>query len=168
MRYMVWCHWTANVTCFPPMYILQIRVDGDMVEDYTRRVIDHAFQQDNDAGFEILCRPTTVGKGGVIRSGIRCAAYEIMGNQYRPTAFYLYERSVMSDTPLRTIHTNIVEAGYRGELTVPVDNISDGPFEIKKCRRLFRICMPDLKPFKVRIVQTFEDMNPDHEHLDPS
>ena len=140
------------------MYILQICPDPDMVEHYTRRVVDHCCDHTQDAGFDILCRPTTIRNNGVIRSGLRCSAFHVKDNKFIPTAFYLYARSSISDTPIRMANNvGIIDAGYRGEILAKVDNLSETPYVINAHRRLFQICMPDLKPFTVQIVQTLNE-----------
>ena len=45
-------------------------------------------------------------------------------------------RSSISKTPLRMSNSiGLIDGGYRGELKVYVDNISDDPFELKKGNR---------------------------------
>ena len=156
MHGVVWC--SIHLSHPQNMYVLHIRPDHDMMEHYTRRVVDHCCDNARDAGFDIVCRPTVVEKQGVIKSGLRCAAYHLVDNEYRPTAFYMYPRSSISSTPLRLANNvGIIDAGYRGELLAKVDNLGDNPFEIPRHRRLFQICMPDLKPFTVKIVQTLSE-----------
>jgi dUTP pyrophosphatase len=64
--------------------------------------------------------------------------------------YYLYPRSSISKTPLRLANSvGIIDFNYRGSLKVAIDNRSSEPYEIKGGDRLFQLCMPDLRPFKV-------------------
>jgi len=64
--------------------------------------------------------------------------------------YYLYPRSSIYKTPLRLANSvGIIDFNYRGTLKVAVDNRSAVPYEIKGGERLFQLCMPDLRPFKV-------------------
>ena len=68
--------------------------------------------------------------------------------------FYIYPRSSIGKTPLRLANSvGIIDAQYRGNIIVQVDNISDTPYNIKKGQRLFQICSQDLTPFEnIKIV----------------
>jgi len=64
--------------------------------------------------------------------------------------YYLYPRSSIYKTPLRLANSvGIIDFNYRGSLKVAIDNRSAEPYEIKGGERLFQLCMPDLRPFKV-------------------
>jgi len=77
--------------------------------------------------------------------GIRC---ELRGGT--PHGYYLYPRSSISKTPLRLANSvGIIDAGYRGNLMVAIDNRSNAPYNLSKGDRLFQICMPTLVPFEV-------------------
>ena len=67
----------------------------------------------------------------------------------RPTGFYLLPRSSISKTPLRLSNSvGLIDAGYRGEIMAPVDNISDEDYHVKPGDRLFQLVNADLEPFK--------------------
>ena len=137
------------------MYTLYIQSDPDMTELYTCRVTDHLYDVTNDAGFDVLCKPSRVDKQGVIDLGIKCAAFRRINNELYPSAFYLYPRSSIANTPLRMSNSvGVIDAGYRGKLRAKVDNLSNEVIVIEKGRRLFQICMPDLMPFRVEIVDS--------------
>jgi len=77
--------------------------------------------------------------------GIRC---ELRGGMIH--GYYLYPRSSISKTPLRlTNSVGIIDAGYRGNLMVAIDNRSNAAYNLSKGDRLFQICMPTLVPFEV-------------------
>lgn len=139
------------------MYTLYIQTDDDMSELYTCRVTDHRYDVACDAGFDVLCRASRVSEQGVLDLGIKCAAYRRVGNDLYPSAFYLYPRSSIANTPLRMSNSvGIIDAGYRGKLRAKVDNLSEEVVVIEKGRRLFQICMPDLMPFRVEMVNSLD------------
>lgn len=85
---------------------------------------------------------------------IQCAMYDIDG---RPSAFYMYPRSSISKTPFRLANnTGIIDSGYRGNLGAYLDCFSGSTEQITKGSRLLQICAPDLKPFRVIIVENLD------------
>ena len=65
-----------------------------------------------------------------------------------PCSFFLMPRSSISKTPLRLSNSiGLIDAGYRGELQAPLDNISDENYLVKAGTRLFQIVNPDLSTF---------------------
>ena len=80
--------------------------------------------------------------------------YDIHG---RPSAFYMYPRSSISKTPFRLANnTGIIDSGYRGNLGAYLDCFSGSTEQISKGSRLLQICAPDLKPFRVIIVENLD------------
>ena len=70
----------------------------------------------------------------------------------RNISYYLYPRSSISKTPLRMANSvGIIDAGYRGNIKVAVDNISDKGYTVSKGQRLFQICAPDLGPIDLKL-----------------
>jgi len=68
-------------------------------------------------------------------------------------SYYLYARSSISRTPLRMANSvGIIDAGYRGNIKVAIDNIRDQSYSVEKGQRLFQICAPDLGPIDVELV----------------
>ena len=79
--------------------------------------------------------------------------HEIGQGAFLGTSFQLVPRSSIWRTPLRQSNSiGIIDAGYRGHLMVPVDNISNEDYIIKSGERLFQIVHPSLEPFKVELV----------------
>lgn len=108
--------------------------------------------------------------------GIKCAAYDVRNfdesqldlispDLARP--FTLHPRSSIYKTNFRLANcTGIIDAGYRGQLKAPIDfhlyhyfptNELSQFFTIKKGQRLLQICMPNLSPFKVFIVDKLDN-----------
>ena len=83
---------------------------------------------------------------------IQCEAFYDNEND-KNVSYYLYPRSSISKTPLRMANsTGIIDAGYRGNIMVAVDNIDNEPYTIEKGTRLFQICGPTLEPITMDIV----------------
>lgn len=56
--------------------------------------------------------------------------------------------STGAKTPLRLANSvGLIDEGYRGELLICVDNLSDTTFEIPAGTLLFQMCAPDFQPF---------------------
>ena len=73
-------------------------------------------------------------------------------------SFQLVPRSSIWRTPLRQSNSiGIIDAGYRGRLMVPVDNISNEDYIIKSGERLFQIVHPLLEPVGVELVDELSD-----------
>lgn len=67
--------------------------------------------------------------------------------------FYIYARSSISKTPLRLANNQgIIDAGYRGELMIALDNITHKQWELDPGTRLVQACQSNLIPFKTLIV----------------
>jgi dUTP pyrophosphatase len=99
----------------------------------------------------------------LIDLGIRCAAYEItdyanIDAPQNPQPFMIYPRSSIYKTPFRLANnTGIIDSGYRGNLKAAFDNKETDKMELQPFTRLLQICMPDLKSFKVIIVESLDD-----------
>ena len=86
---------------------------------------------------------------------IQCAMYD---HENRPSAFYMYPRSSISKTPFRLANnTGIIDSGYRGNLGAYFDCFSSSTEQITKGSRLLQICTPNLKPFRVILVNNLDD-----------
>jgi len=73
---------------------------------------------------------------------------------WRTEPFYIYARSSISKTPLRLANNQgIIDAGYRGELMVALDNIVPKQWVLNPGTRLVQVCMHDLSPFMVSKVE---------------
>jgi dUTP pyrophosphatase len=81
-------------------------------------------------------------------------------------AFYLYARSSISKMPLMVAnHVGIVDSGYRGNLIGAVrflyqpTSSSSNSYVIEKNTRLFQICMGNLEPFRVELVESVDALS---------
>ena len=115
---------------------------------------------------DVLCEPHKTTK---ISLDVKCSVYnsfqqdifekcisEKTSKNVISKPFYVYPRSSIGKTPLRLANSvGIIDAQYRGNLIVQVDNISNEPYTIQKGQRLFQICSQDLSPFRmVKIVDS--------------
>jgi len=76
-----------------------------------------------------------------------------------PQAFMMYPRSSLSKTPFRLANgVGIIDSGYRGNLKGVFDDLAPGLSinRVNPLGRLVQICMPDLAPFDVVIVDELD------------
>ena len=164
-------------------YVLKLRVVSDDAELHnlykasvakmeTKEYLENPHK---DSGFDIYTpkgkERINPGETRLVNLEIQCAAYKIVCDgdtcQRVPSAFYMYPRSSIYKTPLRLANnTGIIDSGYRGNLMGAFDNIcrpgsayqeSTWSQELNMYGRMLQICMPDLSPFKVEIVETLDD-----------
>ena len=75
-------------------------------------------------------------------------------------SYYLYPRSSISNTPLRMSNSvGIIDAGYRGNIIVRIDNLSDQPYCVTRGSRLFQICNPSLTFMKIYVLNENEQLS---------
>ena len=153
-------------------YELELLIDRQSGNDELLYLYDRAIKQreDNwyddpkhqDSGFDLYI-PKDLQfqpwETQLVDLRIRCAAYRYdttsSDTQVKtPTAFYIYPRSSISKTPFRLANgTGIIDSGYRGYLKGALDCAKPESACVDKHSRLLQICMPDLSPFKVRLVE---------------
>ena len=165
-------------------YVLKLRVvsnDPELLNLYKNVAVAKMETQEylenphKDSGFDIYTpkgrERINPGETRLVNLEIQCAAYKIVCDgdtcQRVPSAFYMYPRSSIYKTPLRLANnTGIIDSGYRGNLMGAFDNIrrpgsshpdSTWSQELNMYGRMLQICMPDLSPFKVEIVETLDD-----------
>lgn len=101
----------------------------------------------------------------LIDLGIKCEMREI-NNTFKSAdqsffinkSYYLYPRSSIYKTPLRLANSvGIIDSGYRGNIKVAVDNISDDDYCIKRGVKLFQICAPDLSMIQIVLTDTLTE-----------
>ena len=111
----------------------------------------------DDSGLDLYVLEDTkinLGETVFIDLGIQC---EMLKNN-KNVGYYLYPRSSISKTPLILANSvGIIDAGYRGELGIAVDNIRSEPFVVERGWRLVQVCSPGLMPFIVSYTDTLND-----------
>ena len=76
-----------------------------------------------------------------------------MNIEERSLSYMVLPRSSIIKTPLRMSNSiGIMDAGYRGNFMVPIDNLSDEDFVIEKHTRLFQVVSSNLNNIDVKIV----------------
>ena len=131
--------------------ILKLLPDNSNVSEYYR---NHSTYHEGDCGLDLFfpenvtLEPKTMK---LINLQIKCEALNNSMDAY--VSYYLYPRSSISKTPLRMANSvGIIDSGYRGNLMVAVDNISDESYTIEAGQRLFQICSPTLDSISFDIV----------------
>ena len=157
----------ASLTPNDPSYTLYLHMstelDDEIVNIYRKRAEEHLQQiltnPFPDSGFDIFVPEETMLKPCIVNKvdfKIKCEMKKnAQTHAQTPSAFYMYPRSSISKSNFRLANnTGIIDSGYRGNLIGMFDVIySDTPVLCKKGIRLLQICTPNLKPFKVVIVQ---------------
>ena len=113
---------------------------------------------EGDAGIDLFF-PNDVripaGSSLLIDFEIQCEMLDISIGVPRITknvSYMLVPRSSISRTPLRQANSiGIIDAGYRGHIMVPVDNVSNEDYVVKRGERLFQIVHPSLQPIDVEL-----------------
>ncbi len=120
-----------------------------------------------DSGFDLFVPPSNTEDGNwyvganttlFIPLGIKLASYPNASSEIsRP--YTIHPRSsIWKNKPIRLANcTGIIDAGYRGELGIALDNIRNKPFKIEKGWRLVQACSNDLLPFKVKFVNELNE-----------
>jgi len=83
--------------------------------------------------------------------GIRVALYE--RSTGRPSSFFLIGRSSLSRSPVSLANAiGVIDAGFRGELSIRVRKHHPDSIEFRQGDRLVQICAPNLKSIRVSVV----------------
>uniref|UniRef100_A0A6C0C678 dUTPase-like domain-containing protein n=1 Tax=viral metagenome TaxID=1070528 RepID=A0A6C0C678_9ZZZZ len=130
-------------------HILKIKLhDQNLLPLY----YNHRSAYIDDAGIDLFVPKATIvpakSIGFVIKLNISAELTDYMNNSM---SYFLVSRYSMNFTSLRC-KISVMDAGYRGELSMIVDNISDVDYQIQQHQRLVQICAPDLKHIIVKIV----------------
>ena len=97
----------------------------------------------------------------LIDLGIQCAAYHYIIPTMKvpvPQAFYVYPRSSIYKSNVRLANNvGIIDSGYRGNLKAAFDVYGPDKVSIPPITRLLQICMPNLSPFQIVIVDELDE-----------
>ena len=115
-----------------------------------------------DSGVDLMVPQNITVRAGweptIVPLGIRAAMFDRHG---RPSSYYIYGRSSVSKTPLVLPNAPaIIDAGFRGELSLPVRlwyDPSIGQYTIAGGSRLAQIGTPDLTTPTVHLVSQLDD-----------
>ena len=145
--------------------ILYLYVDptSDMFSLYEEKAALHnTVKQFPDAGFDLL----TPNECTITENKSTKVDFKVVGAMYKltkkgatdyekPQSFYMYPRSSISKSNFRLANNvGIIDSGYRGPIGAFFDAYSwtNDSFVMKKGSRYVQLCHPQLKPFKVVIV----------------
>lgn len=152
------------------MYTLKLKP----LNDTTKQLYNgHQNFHDGDAGLDVFFQENISFYSGttkLVPLGFKSEMVDENGNN---VTYLLKPRSSIYKTTLRQSNTEgVIDAGYRGELMVPIDClITDANFivsidsgssykrthtSVKKGERLFQICAPGMKPFKLEVLKDDE------------
>jgi len=164
-----------------PSYLLKLKITNESVRAKYEAAIakmetdEYKKNPHKDSGFDLFIPmnpPFTEGGKGqwigisctrLVDLGIQCAAYKVydlndIDAPQDPQPFYVYPRSSISKTSFRLANNvGIIDSGYRGNIRAALDNIGHTTSHLIPFTRLLQICMPDLSPFKVVIVDSLDD-----------
>jgi len=170
---------------FPTLKIFIDSEDDELKKLYQTAVLQHIHALEHDgfpnAGFDLFvpeevkftqedvmqCRKIDFA----LKTEVVARVYSGSGSFFDTSkAFYLYARSSISKTPLMVAnHVGIVDSGYRGNLIGAVrllysssggssSNLSN-TYVVEKYTRLFQICMGNLEPFRVELVESVDELS---------
>jgi dUTP pyrophosphatase len=136
---------------------LKIVPENDNVKKYYE---NHSTYNEGDSGLDLFFTESITilpHQTKLINLHIKCEAMDETNNEVSQS-YYLYPRSSISKTPLRMANSvGIIDAGYRGNILVAVDNISDTSYTVHEGDRLFQICSPTLRPIHYELVNVLSE-----------
>lgn len=148
----------AMMTMTPSIKVLRLCVDPELVEYYQNKSKEHNESLSGshpNSGFD-LGSPLSLQ---VEADTLVKVDFKIQGAMYEddtPIGYYLYARSSIVKTGLRLANSvGIIDSGYRGNLMAYFDVIKNDRVDVHQ--RLVQICAPDLRPFKVEIVDSLDE-----------
>ena len=150
------------------MLILKIKVnDPSMIQYY----LNHRHAYHGDAGIDIYVAEDVIvppkSLATVVQSYVQLELFDEVKN--KSCSFIIVARSSIYKTPLRLSQSIcIIDSGFRGELFLFVDNLSNEPYHIRKGDRFFQIVAPDLSPMKLKIVDELSTGSRMHKGLGSS
>jgi len=110
---------------------------------------NHGHFHDGDAGIDLFVieeQTIEAGETTLIHLGIACE-----NTENKP--YLLMPRSSIAKTPLRLCNSiGLIDAGYRGEIMVVVDNIKSELYTVEKGQRLFQLVAMDGSPINFQLV----------------
>ena len=113
----------------------------------------------SDSGYDLYyCGPDITIPPFTEKSGSTMLGLGIKCQPLFTGGYYLYPRSSLSKTPLiMGNHVGIIDNGYRGEIMAAVKNFSSEPYIVKTKSKLFQLCMPNLCPFEIGVVEELNE-----------
>ena len=141
------------------MKVLRLCVDAELNDFYRNKVLEHNSSYETNShpnsGFDLAAPLSLCSQ----QESCVKVDFKVKGAMYEngiPIAYYLYPRSSVVKTGYRLANSvGIIDSGYRGNLMAYFDVIKNDRVEV--FQRLVQICAPDLKPFKVELVDSLDE-----------
>lgn len=150
------------------LYLFVDSSEPELLLMYKKKIQDHNQQIDTNefpnAGFDLLLPENTTFehnnfKSQLIDFKIKTEMTFTDGNSTIPSAFGIYLRSSICNTPLALAnHVGVIDAGYRGNIKGAFRCL-DGSFVAEKFTRLIQICHPSFCKIRVVLVDKETDLS---------
>jgi len=115
---------------------------------------NHGHFHEGDAGLDLYVLEDVIFKPGetkLIKLGISCEPVDGI-------AYFLFPRSSISKTPLRLSNSiGLIDAGYRGEIMAPCDNMKNENYIAARGDRLFQLVAANCSPISYKLVEELSD-----------
>ncbi len=125
---------------------LKIKPFNDTIKSLYK---NHGHFHEGDAGIDLFVvekQTIKAGETALIHLGIACE-----NTENKP--YLLMPRSSIFKTPLRQCNSiGLIDAGYRGQIMVAVDNIKDDDYVIELKQRLFQLVAMDGSPIYFELI----------------
>lgn len=140
-------------------------VDNDNIDLYQ----NHGFYHEGDAGLDLFIVKDQIippGETVLVDLGIQCQSrsfdpcvwHWFRGNFYKHHSYFLMPRSSISKTPLLMRNSvGLVDAGYLGNIKVPLYNTSSEPFTLNRGQRYVQLVNSNLDPVSFKLVDKHRD-----------
>ena len=139
---------------------LKIKPDNDSVKACYD---NHSEYHEGDSGLDLFVQGEVVVPaktlGFKIDMMISCEAFRDASKQGGNISYYLWPRSSMgAKTPLRLSNSmGLIDAGYRGNIIVLVDNLSETDYKVMPGSRLVQLVSPVADPITFQVVNSLSE-----------
>lgn len=131
-------------------------IELPMVVDEAAGAKVPTYAHDTDAAADLYAMETVVVQGNTLGNKIRTGVKIQLPEGW--LAFILPRSSIGSKTPLRLSNSvGLIDSGYRGELGVLYDNISDTPYTINAGDRIAQLLVMPSYRFQAKVVDVLAD-----------
>lgn len=138
---------------------LYLKPSEETIDFYT----EHSFAYEGDSGLDLFFPKNIIveARSTILVDLDICVEMRQMNNKFSlgedsklftNKSMLLMPRSSIYKTPLRVANSiGLIDSNYRGNLKVPLDNISDKSYMIKRGEKLVQLVAPNLEDFKLVI-----------------
>ena len=147
------------------LYIFVDKAESELREMYKKKIQEHNLQIDTNpfpnSGFDLFLPKDTTFEHNNFKSLLVDFKIktEMTYNTTYPTAFGIYLRSSICNTPLvLSNHIGVIDAGYRGNIKGAFRCL-EGTFVAEKFTRLIQICHPTFCKIRVVLVDEETDLS---------